>query len=58
MSYREQKLFPHQGGRYLVRVCDDGKITIVMVTPDDESLFPSNEFIDGMAENLRGELHG
>jgi hypothetical protein len=51
-------LFPNQGGRYLIRVCDDDKITIVLVTPDDKSLIPSSEFIDRMAENLRGELHG
>jgi hypothetical protein len=48
-------LFPNQGGRYLVRECDGGKITIVMVTPDDDSLFPSHDFIDRMAENIRGE---
>jgi hypothetical protein len=52
---QRQKLFPHQEGRYLVRICDEGKITIVLVTPDDESLVPSSEFIDRMAENLRGE---
>ena len=48
-------LFPNQGGRYLVHVCDGDKITIVMVTPDDDSLFPSHDFIDRMSANLRGE---
>lgn len=52
---QRQKLFPHQGGRYLVRECDGDEITIVMVTPDDDSLFPSHDFIDRMSANLRGE---